>query len=206
MSRLFAVLLAGGLGLAACGEEAPGERIPDGPYRTQLAELGALIALSAQTSGVPDVKYLAPVAGRPSLPPLTAACYFQDMRQHAWHLQFLRSFPELDGLTYEAYVALVVQPSRRLWGGSVTWRSDVRHPGGGAAGVVTYTVYDESGSLGVDGVAEVDRTLKGCAPFARQQLVFLAETPAQEGLLMREQAALDEAGVVALTRKELMVP
>jgi hypothetical protein len=170
-------------------------------YRTELASQADLAALAAEDGA--EVKYLAPVLGRPALPPLTARCYFQDMRRFSWHLQFLRSFAELADLSYDAYLSLVLQPaSRRLWGGAVQPRPTRRHPTTGAIGVISYSVYDQSGGLGVAEVTEVDRTLKACLSFATEQLVFVAETPAQEALLAREAAALAASGVAAITREE----
>lgn len=173
------------------------------PYLTQLLTPADLAALTSTIGG--GVKYLAPVDGRPAFPPLTEACYFQNMRQYSWHLLFLQSFPEHAGLSYDAYLALVLRrASRRLWGGAIQAWPGALHPVTQAPGVVAYGVYGEVGSLDVASIVQVDQKMKACIPFARDLLVFVPESPDQRALLARERANLLAQGVAALLPEDLV--
>jgi hypothetical protein len=145
------------------------------------------------------VKYLAPTRGHATTPPLTDACYFQNMRRYTWHLQFLQAFPELAELSYDGYYDLVLRrATRRLWAGAVRARPNTLHPSSGTRGVITYTAYAESGGLDAAAIVEVDRTLKDCMPFARDRLVFEPEGPDQAALVTLARADLTREGVATL--------
>jgi pyruvate, water dikinase len=204
---LVLAFITGVCGSASCGDPGPGgggdAAPPEAPrFLTALASAADLASLSMGPGG--EVKYLAPVDGRSPSPPLTATCYFQNMRRFSWHVGFLQSFPEYAGLSYDAYLGLVVRGSRRLWGGAIKPWSGASHPGSGAPGVVAYTVYGESGDLDVAGIVEVDRRLKGCAPFAADVFVFVPEGVEQQDLLLRERQRLAGQGVAALFPEDLM--
>lgn len=219
MGRALSCLaLLAAVSVTACGGGGAGK--PDGaPARDAAADASAdapaairfatelrtpddFAAMSA--AGTSEVKYLAPVAGQ-ILPPFTAPCYFQNTRLYSWHLLFLQSFPEHAALTFDGYRAMVLRASsRKLWGGTVKVWPGATHPGTGAAGVVSYSVYGDAGSLDAAAIREVDRTLKSCLPFARELLVFVPETPEQSGMLMRERAALAADGVASLFPEDLV--
>jgi hypothetical protein len=194
-------------GLSACenADREPLEPLdPEVAFVHALRSLDDLEALSApeQISGV---KYLARIEGKAVLPPLEAACYFQNMRRFPWHLQFLQSFMQLRGASLDSYRSWVLRPAtRRLWGGTVQSWPSVEHPESGARGVISYDVYAEPGGLDVDDVASVDARLKACMPFAHAQLVFVPNAPDQEGLLAAQARALRDAGVAVLRPRDLI--
>jgi hypothetical protein len=193
LSFALVALAAGGL---ACGGAEGGGEPPS--FLTELRTPQDLEALAAPPD-LAEVKYLARVHGQAAPPPLTDACYFQNMRRYTWHLQFLQAFPELAALSYDGYVDLVLRPgTRRLWAGAVRVRPDTPHPSSGTRGVIAYTVYAESGGLDAAGIVAVDRILKGCMPFARDRLVFEPEGPDQIALATLERAHLAEEGVATL--------
>ncbi len=178
----------------------------DPRYRTTLATPADYADLQAATGG--EVKFLLPVAGRPARPPLTDACYFQDMRRFEWHLQFLRSFAEFADLSTTAYEQLVLRAATRAWwaGAAQLWPA-VPHPAGDRLGVVTYTLYSANApgeDLTVDQIAEVDATLKGCAPFARDLLVFVPTDPRQQQMARAQRATLAARGVATLFPEDLV--
>lgn len=194
---------------AACdaGKTRPppdGGSPPEPPYLTALASPEDLATLTAKDLG-DEVKYLASVVGRPPLPGLPAACYFQNMRRYSWHLLFLQSFPELTTLSYDGYLGLVLRaPSRRLWGGAVRPWPAVLHPTTAAPGIVAYSIYGDPGAVSAADIVEVDGRLKACVPFARELLVFVPSSPDQVGLLMTEQAGLTAQGVASLYPEQLV--
>jgi pyruvate,water dikinase len=195
--------------LTACtASDSPQAEDPppsDDPYLTSIRSADELASLteSGGTSGG-SVKYLAPEEGRPAFEPLTERCYFQNMKRYSWHLDFLQSFPGREGISYEAYTSIVLRKaSRRLWGGSVKPWSRTLHPLTKTRGVISYSVYAESGSLDVASVTEVDRTLKACMPYAEDLLVYVPESPDQEAFLARNGGALADAGVAAVRPSDL---
>jgi hypothetical protein len=199
----MSVLLAAAA-LGACGSDAPAPPVDGGApaFLNTLATPDDFARLSDGQGG--EVKYLAPVAGRAPVPPLSAACTFQNMRQHAWHLQFLQSLPELAGISYDAYLSLVMRPSRRLWGGAIKPWAGVAHPRTGAAGVMVYGIYGEPGAVDAAAIRALDQRLKDCVPFARELLVFVPQTSDQSALLARERAELTAAGIASLFPEDLV--
>ncbi len=185
------------------GDTTPPPPPPDG-YLTTLSGPADLAALGKDGS---DVKYLARVDGAQPPAPLTEACYFQDMNRFAWHFEFLTSFPELADLAYEAYVAMVMQrTSRVFWGGAVRAWPAVVHPRTAAHGVVSYVVYSQPGganALTVDDVVQVDQALKACAPFATDLLVFVPSDPQQKQLAHAAGAVLAAQGVDVVWPEQL---
>ena len=176
---------------------------PDGGYLVHLETPDDLASLSKDGA---EVKYLARVAGMTPPSPLTAECYFQDMHRYDWHLEFLRSFPELADLQPAAYSALVLsRRTRSLFGGSVRPWPGAVHPRTRMQGVVAYTVYAEplTGSLTTADLIEVDATLERCIPFARDVLVFVPADALQKQLAMSQRPALAEADVDVLLPEDL---
>jgi len=170
--------LIAAIAMFACApdvEEAP-------RFLTRLDTAADLATVTSTAGG--DVRYLAPVAGRAKVPSLDADCYFQNMQRYTWHLEFLRSFPAHAGLSYDAYLGLVLRASTRtLWGGAIEAR---------ASGVVSYTIYGDPGSVDVAAIVAVDRRLKSCAALP---LVFAPSDPAQRGVVMSEGSSLESQGV-----------
>jgi hypothetical protein len=173
-------------------------------FRTILATPGDLAALTSTIAGS-AVKYLARVDGREPLEPLTENCYFQNMDRFSFHLQFLRSFPENAGLTFDAYLAMVLNPdSRRMWGGAIKAWSGVRHPTTAQPGIVSYAIYSDPGTLTKEAIIAADQRLKECVIFARELLVFVPEGSDQKSALIRDRDALTAAGVATLFPEQLL--
>lgn len=178
--------------------------IVDDRFRTILATPADLAALTSTIAGN-AVKYLAQVEGREPFSPLTESCYFQNMELFSYHLQFLRSFPEHAGLTFDAYLALVLNPdARKMWGGAIQTWAGTRHPITQAPGIVSYAVYSNPGTLTKEDIIAVDQRLKSCIIFARDLLVYVPEGSDQKSLLIRERDALRAAGVASIFPEELL--
>lgn len=176
---------------------------PDGGYLVHLASPDDLATLSKDDA---EVKYLARVEGATPPAPLTADCYFQDMHLYDWHLEFLRSFPELADLQPAAYTAMVLaRRTRSLFGGSVRPYPGAVHPRTGAHGVLAYTVYSEplTGSLVAADLVALDATLERCIPFAADLLVFVPTDALQKQLAMSQRPALAAADVDVLLPEDL---
>jgi hypothetical protein len=210
------------LGILACGDPPaagnpdastmlpdsggiPDSGVPIDPrFRTELNNPSDLAAITSSIAGS-AVKYLAPVEGAASFAPLVAPCYFQNMYLYPWHLQFLQSFPEHRGLTFDAYLALVLRPaSRLLWGGAIKAWPGARHPSTNARGVISYAVYSDPNTLKKEDIIAVDRRLKQCIPFAADLLVFVPEGTDQKAMLTRERVALKAEGVESLFPEDLL--
>lgn len=199
-SRIGPCLAGALLAVGACGDDAAA---PRPAFLTVLATSADFAAFRHPESG--DLKYLAPVDGRPAVPPLTAACYFQDMNLTPWHLQFLQSFPQLAALDYDEYLNLVMRGgSRRLWAGTLKPWPDALHPLTRAPGVLSYEIYGEPGSVDAAAIREVDAALKSCVPYARQQLAFVAVTEDQSVVVLGQRKQLAAQGIATVLREELV--
>jgi hypothetical protein len=172
-------------------------------FLNRLESPSALYGLdTAMRAGV---KYLAPVDTATKSAPLTEDCYFQNMNQFTWHLQFLQSFEDLANIDFNTYLDWVLRPaSRRLWGGYVKAYPNVVHPGTERLGIVVYTVYSDAGTLRVDDVEAVDRIMKDSIPFATELLVFLPEGPDQKLLAQMSLAELARRGISVIFPEQLI--
>lgn len=178
---------------------------PDDPrFKNELVTPADLAAITSSVAGN-AVKYLAPVEGVEPFEPLTAPCYFQNMFEYPWHLQFLQSFPEHRAITFDAYLAIVLRPQTRLlWGGAIQAWPNARHPATDQRGIVTYAVYADRNTLKREDIIAVDRRMKSCVPFARDLLVFVPEGSDQKALLVAERDALRAEGVEAVFPEDLL--
>lgn len=189
-----------GLEPDAGGEDA-GSTDAEPGFATSLPDLESLRALEGERG---SVKYLAPAPGAPIREPLREACYFQDTERWPFHLQFLQSFPELADLTFEEYVDLVLRPATRVWwGGALQLYPQALHPISGQAGVIIFTVYDDTGGLTPDHVVEVDGILDACMPFARDALAFFPEDPAQNAMARNARTELEGRDVAVVFAEDL---
>ena len=175
----------------------------DAPYLNVLESAADLAALGDGAA----VKYLAPTAAWTREPPIQEDCYFQDMRRYPWHLQFLRSFEAFASLDPETYEAWVVQPESRIWwGGVVQLWSGALHPISGERGVLSFAVY----SNGLDPqltpaqIAEIWTTMKGCAPFAADQIAWGPDGSAQRAFAEAEAEGLAALGVPVVMPEDLV--
>ncbi|MCK6547165.1 hypothetical protein L6R52_15045 [Myxococcota bacterium] len=173
-------------------------------YLVTLDSAEALAGLGGRTG---EAKYLAPVAGAPLRAPITERCYFQNMALYDYHLLFLRSFPELAGLTTSEYANLVLRrPTRIWWGGGVKYYPATPHPIEAQPGTVAWTVYHEvagADRLGTDDVVAVHEILAGCVTFAPDRLAFLPTDPYQITFARQARADLAARGVAVVFAEEL---
>jgi hypothetical protein len=182
------------------GADGSAEGVPDELTHLVRLELAPDFASLAGKGG--EVKYLGRVADGRVGAPFDASCVFQNTRRFPYHVQFLRTFPAYDSLDLEAYVALVLRRSTRLfWGGGLKSWPGITHPETGRVGIISFGIYqadEESENLGVAEIAAVDRRIKGCAPYARDLLVFVPEGLAQIAFVRANAASLRDAGVAIL--------
>ena len=161
------------------------------------------LALLADGGGV---KFIAPTEDWEREPPITEDCYFQNMEQYPWHLQFLLSFPELSGLDMPTYEAWVVQPETRIWwGGAIQLWPGVVHPITGQGGVLSFVVYSDYADpqLSVEQIVEVDATIRSCVPFASHLVVWVPDGGGQRAFAQDAADALTEAGVGVVLPEDL---
>jgi hypothetical protein len=150
-----------------------------------------------------EVKYLARIDGREPPAAIAADCLFQDMGRWAWHIEFLRTFDGLSGLTGAQYAGLVLNRiTRSLWGGGLVWRANTLHPLTGARGIHAWSVYGEArpGSITATDIIEVHGRLSTCAPFAATTLVFVASGAEQQQMLQSAREQLAEMGIATLAQ------
>ncbi len=190
------------MGVAPDMGPAPDGGVLDERFLTTLETPADLAAVSGDA---PGVKYLANLKDRTPEPPLTEACYFQNMRLFPFHLQFLLSFDAFAGLDLDTYVSLVIKAESRVyWGGTILPYPNVVHPATNELGVVTYTVYSERDELSAEDIVEVQDILHECMPFAQSLMIFVPEGIEQKRFVQRERARLQDMGVWALFREELI--
>ncbi|WP_437952664.1 PEP/pyruvate-binding domain-containing protein [Sorangium sp. So ce296] len=198
--------------LTACGDASDvkpgtgGRPRTEVDFRTELATRDDYTSLAGDGA---EVKYLMVVDGRE--PPAIfagAECLFQDTDKYAYHLQFLRTLPEYASLAPERYADMVLRrASRAMWGGGLKLYPATPHPQTGAAGVLAYTVYSETGPdemLTVDDIVQADRRLKGCSPFAESFLVFTPDGAAQSAAVRAISDELAAAGVALVDPDALL--
>ena len=144
-----------------------------------------------------SVKYLAQVAGRNAPAPLDRLCVFQNTATYPLHLAFLRSFAELAQLDWDSYLALTTRrASRVFWAGELQLLPGAQHPRTGQRGVVAAFVYaDPSERLTLEQLVEIHARLTGCAPFARDMLVFVGADPTQVAGFSEQAEALRARGI-----------
>ncbi len=177
--------------------------ILDSRYRNLLESPTDYAALQAETGG--EVKYLFQVDGRTPVAPLYAQCYFQDMHQFDWHMEFLNSFTELADLTFDDYLAYMMRSATRVWwGGAVKIWPAVPHPDTAAPGIVSYWIYADPNNLTADDIIEIDQIVKNCVAFARDLLVYVPSDPAQKSLTLASTTQLQNAGVSFLMPEQLL--
>jgi pyruvate, water dikinase len=186
---------------AAIEDVGPSDAGP--AFLNVLATSQDLASLGKQTG---DVKYLAPVVGQPPMQPITEACYFQNMKLYDYHLQFLRSFPELVNIGTQEYANLVLRrPTRIWWGGGLKLYPATPHPIAGQ-GVIAWALYHEAAGadrLGTADVAAVHAILASCVTFAPELLAFLPTDPFQVSFARAERANLAAMGVAVILPEEL---
>lgn len=183
-------------GIGADGGPA-GDAAPD--YLTTLDSPEEFVSLSRAQS----VKYILRVTGATPRAPLMESCYFQNTARFQFHIEFLRTFTELAGLTFQDYETLVLDPMTRIWwgGGLIVVRQ--RHPISGEPESLAYQIYAENGAvvgLREADIVEVDALLKACVPYAATRLAFQPGDPFQEAFARQIAPSLAQRGIAVLTR------
>jgi pyruvate,water dikinase len=152
-----------------------------------------------------EVKWLAPAPG--TAPLLPADCLFQDTARYPGHITFLKSFPALASLDFDAYLSLLLKrPSRRLWGGALKLFSGAVHPRTGARGLLAYFAYADDtdvDALTPDELAKIDALLKEKIPYARDLLVLVGMDPDQRQRFDAIKSDLAGRGVDLVTPADL---
>jgi pyruvate,water dikinase len=146
-----------------------------------------------------ELKFFAAIDGKAAPAPLDGPCAFPNTERYPFHLDFLRSLPQLSSLDYDGYRALAtMRESRVLWAGSLKYLPGATHPRTGAQGVLAYFLFTEPGAAETpttDQLAALDGRLKACAPFARDLLVLVGADAEQAALFAQQGPALAGRGV-----------
>jgi len=151
------------------------------------------------------VKYLSRVDGRTPPEPLDQACTFQNTAQFPLHMEFLRTFPGLETLDFQAYLSLVMKrDSRVFWAGELRPFSGVRHPRTGRTGVMGMFVYaDGHEPLEADEIVELYRRMEGCIPYARDSLVLVGADTEQAARFSEQAEGLAQVGISVADHADL---
>jgi len=202
---LFLLGCSGGRGGTSDGGTAPADSAgSESPVEKEfLPTLGSPDDYAAMASSG-EVKYLTTVHDQGGTLPDGASCIFQNTRRYSWHLQFLQSLPMYAGLSFDGYTVLVTRKaSRRLWaGGLKTWPT-VAHPISQKPGIISFSIYGESGSVDLAAITAVYAKLSVCAPFAPDLLVFVPDTSELEALIRQYGPQLIASGVPCLLPSDL---
>lgn len=205
-------------GLAAPGRDAslfevPGDAqlTPDGhaaerpDFVTSLASIAAFFEMLGDQG---DIKLLGQVDGAvPPAPELGSPCVFQNTLRFPGHAPFLRSFPGLGGMSFDAYLGMVMKRSSRvLWGGALQFFPAAPHPNTGVDGILGYFLYSEAteaDALTDDEIVALDARIKACVPFARDLLVLLGMDHDQAARFDVQRERLAARGVSVLPPGQL---
>lgn len=189
---------AGGADTGAADASAS-DAAPGPAYLTTITSTEAFVSLSRAMG----VKYILRVEGATPRAPLLESCYFQNTARYQFHIEFLRTFPELAGLSFQDYEDLVLDPATRIWWGGAVLRVPQRHPISGTAESLGYQIYATNGAvvgLREADIVEVDALLRACIPYAANQLAFLPGDPLQQAFARTVAASLAARGVAVLLR------
>jgi pyruvate,water dikinase len=180
---------------------------PDAGEASFLSELRSTEDYASLQGEGAELKYLATLPDATPSAPLDAPCIFQNTARFAYHVQFLRSFPDYADLDYDSYLSLVMRRAGRLWwGGGLKLFAGVRHPQSGRRGIISFSAYQDGGgeqNLTPDELHSLFAQLSACAPYARELLVFVPDGAAQTAHVRSVRAALQERGVPVLMPDEL---
>jgi hypothetical protein len=179
---------------AGAADAAPGPA-----YLTTLTSTEAFVSLSRAMG----VKYILRVSGATPRAPLLETCYFQNTARYQFHIEFLRTFPELSALSFQDYEDLVLDPATRIWWGGAVLRVPQQHPISGTPVSLGYQIYATNGAvvgLREADIVEVDALLRACIPYAANQLAFLPGDPLQQAFARTVAASLAARGVAVLLR------
>jgi hypothetical protein len=155
-----------------------------------------------------DIKVLGQVDGAvPPVPELGYPCVFQDTLRFPGHAPFLRKFPELAGMSFDAYLTMVMKRSSRvLWGGALQFFPAVPHPITGVNGILGYFLYSDANEVDAltdDEILAFDARIKACVPFARDLLVLVGMDEDQAARFDAQRERLTARGVSVLPAGQL---
>ncbi|MCB9681696.1 MAG: hypothetical protein H6733_09515 [Alphaproteobacteria bacterium] len=190
---------------SVCGPVDAEASLDEGGFLNTLASSDDLSLLSPETG---EVKFLLPVALDPAPAGLDAPCFFQDMTRFSFHLDFLRTRPGWEDLTWDGYVDLSLDPSTRVaLSGELSVWPFTPHPRGGQ-GVVAFTLASEAGPLSaftLDDLVGAAARLRQCAPWLANALVFVPTDAATASLVALVPQTLSDRGVDVLSLDALGV-
>ena len=210
---VMACVLGGVLHLAGCPAAPPdpedagpadaGNDPPDaGPAPDYVARVESAADLAQLVDDTGSVKYLAATDAAAPVAPLPAACAFQNTAAFPFHIQFLRTQPGGDALTYDDYVARVlVRATRVWWGGQVHYSPGTVHPVTGTPGALLYGLYTDDTAadrLTVDDVRAVYARLAACAPAYADVLAFVPDSNEQRTTAAAARDALLAEGIAVI--------
>lgn len=157
---------------------------------------------SALSTKQGELKFLLPLDERAE-----HSCWFQNTETFPYHLQFLRTLPQYETLSAEAYEGMVLRREQRnFYAGVLRLFSGVAHPVTKQVGIVTYTVYTASTRnevLTTEELAHIDRTLAACMGALARYLVYLPADQLALAAAQRDNAALAEANVAWISPSAL---
>lgn len=176
---------------------------PDVPIApSHLSQLAVADDFVLLASADDVVKYLFNADGATPVEPLTDPCTFQNTLRYEYHIQFLRSLPELASLSFDDYTAWVLRDETRVWfGGALHRFPRTPHPRTAEPGVVAYTLYSDPGAQSapsLEQILEVDARARQCVTFAADTLVYLPADPWQQDAARIIENELNRAGVDVL--------
>jgi hypothetical protein len=173
-----------------------------GPGPAFLATLDDVTDLDGLVGAAGSVKYLAAVEGATPRAPLLAGCAFQDTTAYPFHIEFLRSQPGGEDISFADYTRIVLQrPQRTWWGGEVLWRPTTPHPLTGSAGTLAFVLYTEDSPgnrMVIDDVRAVHIALTNCAPAFSGRLAFVPQSTEQRQTTLTILAELAAEGIAVL--------
>lgn len=184
---------------------------PDGPatehpgFVTSLPSIEAFFEMLGDNG---DIKILGQVDGAaPPVPELGSPCVFQNTLRFPGHAPFLRSFPGLGGMSFDAYLGMVMKRSSRvLWGGALQFFLAVPHPASGINGFLGYFIYSDANqadALTDEEIVALDARIKACVPFARDLLVLVGMDQDQAARFDAQRERLAARGVSILPPGQL---
>ncbi len=155
------------------GDAAFEAGLPRPRYATELPTFAHYESVADEAA---RVKFTIAATGRD--PFLPHACVFPDSLRYPYHLPFLReNFPDLASLDLPTYASWILnRSSRRMWGGEVSYKSQLTHPSNAHQGVFGYRVYQElqeGEDLTDQELLDAQNRLLQCAPSVASALVFV---------------------------------
>lgn len=136
-------------------------------------------------------------------------CVFQNTELYAYHIQYLRTLPELEQLSTQRYEDWILwRATRKLYAGVLKLHASARHPATQQLGVLGYSVYTAATPaelIELDELRAVDSLLRQCAPALEALFAYVPQTPAALSWAEHHADDLDDAGI-AFVPPSLLAP